>query len=79
MARRLTRVETEVLVVRPGVVQRAFLVARFRGGSPERLWLQLCDGTQVRTPVRRRRAGVNRLRDGGTVPASERYEGLLAD
>ncbi|MBP1782069.1 hypothetical protein J3R08_001919 [Micromonospora sp. HB375] len=45
----------------------------------ERLWLQLCDGTKVRTPVRRRRAGVNRLRDGGTVLASERYEELLAD
>ncbi len=46
---------------------------------PERLWLQLCDGTKVRTPVRRRRATAYRLRDGGTVLASERYEELLAD
>ncbi|WP_080636844.1 hypothetical protein [Salinispora vitiensis] len=46
---------------------------------PERLWLQLCDGTKVRTPVRRRHAIVNRLRDGGTDLASDRYEGLLAD
>lgn len=46
---------------------------------PERLWLQLRDGTEVRTPVRRRRATVYRLSDGGTVLASERYEELLAN
>ncbi|GAB3189396.1 hypothetical protein FHX75_111229 [Micromonospora palomenae] len=46
---------------------------------PERLWLQLCDGTMVRTPVRRRCATAYRVHDGGTVLAHERYEGLLAD
>lgn len=46
---------------------------------PERLWLQLSDGTKVRTPVRRRCATAYRLRDGGTVLAPERYEDLLAD
>ncbi|WP_230688956.1 PH domain-containing protein [Micromonospora sp. WMMD558] len=46
---------------------------------PERLWLRLRDGTKVRTPVRRRRTTVYRLRDGGTALASERYEELFAD
>ncbi|MEH1059049.1 hypothetical protein V6U89_28065 [Micromonospora sp. CPCC 206171] len=38
---------------------------------PERLWLQLSDGTKVPTPVRRRCATAYRVGDGGTVLAYE--------
>lgn len=48
---------------------------------PGRLWIELTDGTRVRTPIQRVRYVLlgSALRDGGTWLTPDRYDALLQD
>ncbi|MDG4818335.1 PH domain-containing protein [Micromonospora sp. WMMD956] len=86
------RLHRTALVVSPAGVRVRWLWATrtvpwervdgFRTGSDwlvaDRLWIALGDGTELRTPVRRRTPEPVTLRDGGTALAAGPYADLLA-